>query len=180
MMNSWLLAAAIVLFDGSSLAGWSAVDEAQWRVEGGEIVATGSGDGFLRTDALYADFELRLEFWVDATTNSGIMIRCKDPQRIHPDTCYELNIWDEHPQQPARTGAIVFVAMPPLAHVTTVGKWNTYEVLARGGQLVVKVNGEVTARLEDADPTPGFIALQHWQTGTVRFRNITLSTDKEH
>ena len=183
MIVTWLLALAVALFDGSSFAGWSVVGEAAWKIEAGdagaEIVAAGTGDGFLRTDAEYGDFELRLEFWVDATTNSGIMIRCKDSQRIHPDTCYELNIWDLHPQQPARTGAIVFVAMPPLVQVDTIGKWNSYEVLARGGQLVVKVNGETTAMIEDADPTPGFIALQHWQTGTVRFRNITLKTNKE-
>jgi len=92
-----------------------------------------------------------------------------------PDACYELNIWDRHPQQEARTGAIVFVAMPPLARVETVGKWNTMEATARGGQLEVSVNGVITARLRDADPTPGFIALQHWGEGTVRFRAVELA-----
>ena len=29
-------------------------------------------------------------------------------------------------------------------------------------------------KLEDADPAPGFIALQHWEQGTVKFRNIQL------
>jgi len=91
---------------------------------------------------------------------------------VHPDTCYELNIWDEHPQQDARTGAIVFRFMPPLAQVTTVGRWNTYEVLARDSFIEVKVNGEVTALVKDADPAPGFIALQHFGEGTVKFRSI--------
>lgn len=162
------------LFDGGSLAGWQARGESDWRVAGKEIVASGAGDGFLLSDGAYGDFRLRLEFWVDATTNSGVFIRCQDRNRVHPDTCYELNIYDEHPQQEARTGAIVFRFMPPLARVETVGRWNTYDIVARGRSLKVSVNGVVTARLEDIEPGPGFIALQHWGEGTVRFRNLQL------
>jgi hypothetical protein len=61
-----------------------------------------------------------------------------------------------------------------LANVETVGRWNTYDVMARGARIEVRVNGELTATLDDADPSPGFIALQHWQTGTVKFRNLRL------
>ncbi len=163
------------LFDGSSLAGWDASGSEVWTVVDGAIVGSGAGDGFLLSAGQYGDFRLRVEFWVDATTNSGVFVRCRDRARIHPDTCYELNIWDEHPKQEARTGAIVLVAMPPLAHVETVGIWNTMEVTARGGQLEVSLNGAITARLTDADPTPGFIALQHWGEGTVRFRAVELA-----
>lgn len=163
------------LFDGRSLAGWKSTGEASWTVSDGSIVATGAGQGYLYTEAEFADFELSVDFWVDATTNSGIYIRCRDRLKIHPDTCYELNIWDEHPQQEARTGAIVFKAMPPLAKVDTVNRWNTYEVTAKAGTLTVRVNGVLTATLEDADPSAGFIALQHWESGTVKFRNLQLT-----
>ena len=162
------------LFDGATLSGWQEVGEADWSVQDREIVASGSGDGFLASTGRYGDFHLRLEFWVDATTNSGIFIRCSDPAYIHPDTCYELNIWDEHPRQEARTGSIVSRFMPPLAQVKTVGRWNTFEVTAVGQLIEVRVNGETTAVLEDADPAPGFIALQHWGEGTVKFRDIQL------
>lgn len=167
-------AAPLALFDGNSLAGWQTQGDIQWTVVDGMLVASGEGQGFLSSDSEYGDFYLRVEFWVDATTNSGIFIRCKDRARIHPDTCYELNIYDHHPRQEARTGAIVFKYMPPLARVDTVDRWNTYEVTARGQQLEVSVNGVLTAVLEDADPTPGFLALQHWERGTVKFRNIEL------
>ena len=163
------------LFNGMNLEGWISQGDIEWRVEDNAIIASGSGDGFLATRAEFDNFYLRVEFWVDATTNSGIFVRCRDRARIHPDTCYEFNIYDEHPQQEARTGAIVFVHMPPLARVETVGRWNVYEVTARGGHVEVKVNGTVTARLEDANPAPGFIALQHWGEGTVKFRSIELS-----
>lgn len=167
-------APAPVLFDGVSLDGWESTGDANWSVVEGEIVSSGNGDGYLFSAEEYGDFELSAEFWVDATTNSGLYIRCKDRENIHPDTCYELNIWDDHPQQEARTGAIVYKVMPPLYHVKTIDRWNTYQVIAKGSSLHVSVNGEVTATMETADPTPGFIALQHWAEGTVMFRNLEI------
>ena len=169
-----LLVAIIALFNGSDLAGWTPSGEGLWTVDGGVITASGSGQGFLVSEAQYGSFGLELEFWVDHSTNSGVFIRCADTARIHPDSCYELNIWDDHPRPEARTGAIVFKAMPPLAEVHTVGRWNTLAVLAQGAVIEVRINGTLTARLEDADPAPGFLALQHWEHGTVKFRNITL------
>ena len=41
-------------------------------------------------------------------------------------------------------------------------------------ELVVRVNDRITAIMDRADPAGGFIALQHWQKGTVRFRGIRL------
>ncbi len=172
MVTALLL--ALRLFDGQTLTGWAAVGDVTWRVEEGAIVAGGSGEGYLQSTAEYTDFTLSLEFWIDKTTNSGVFIRCQDRARIHPDSCYELNIWDRHPRQEARTGAIVFRVMPPLAQVDTVGRWNRLEVTVREQALELSINGEVTASLEDAALPGGFIALQHAENGVVKFRNIEL------
>jgi len=168
-------AGPVALFDGHSLAGWQVEGDIAWSVADQAIVASGSGKGFLSSDDEYGDFYLSVEFWVDATTNSGVFIRCKDRARIYPDTCYELNIYDQHPKQEARTGAIVVEFMPALAQLETVLRGNTYEVTAKGRSIEVKVNGVITARLDNADPNPGFIALQHWEQGTVKFRKLELS-----
>ena len=165
---------SIELFDGHTLTGWRSEGEASWQVQEGNIIGSGQGDGFLLHEGLYRDFRLEVEFLVDGDTNSGVFIRCSDPGNIHPDTCYELNIWDAHPRQEARTGAIVFRAMPPLAHVDTVGRWSTLAVTAQGGELLVKINGVTTATLSNADATAGFIALQRWGDGEVRFRRVVL------
>ncbi len=166
----------VALFDGRSLDGWQVEGASEWSVVDQAIVASGSDDGFLVSERDFGDFHLLVEFWVDATTNSGIFIRCRDRSRIHPETCYELNIWDEHPQQEARTGAIVKQFMPPMARVETVGKWNTLEVKASGAAIEVRINGVTTAVLDNANPTAGFIALQHWADGTVKFRKLELDT----
>jgi len=164
----------VTLFNDSDLNGWQQVGDARWTVERGEIIAQGAGDGFLATEQEYGDFRLSLEFWVDASTNSGIFIRCRERGDINPKTCYELNIWDNHPRQEARTGSIVFKVMPPLAQVDTVGRWNTLDVFAEGSELTLRVNNVVTAVMDSADKTPGFIALQHFETGMVKFRNIRI------
>ena len=168
------LVAGLALLVGNDLAGWEQQGDAGWFMEEGVVTASGDGQGFLLSTSEFGDFELQVEFWVDAGTNSGVFIRCKDRSRIYPDTCYELNIWDDHPRQEARTGAIVFKAMPPLAQVTTVDRWNRMVVLADGPLIEVRVNGELTARLDNADAQEGFIALRHWETGVVKFRNLSV------
>ncbi|MEM0953729.1 MAG: DUF1080 domain-containing protein [Pseudomonadota bacterium] len=168
------LLGALALFDGSTLTGWSAQGPDIWRVEANELVASGDEDSYLMSADEFGNFTLALEFRVDAGVNSGVFIRCQQRDRIHPSTCYELNIWDEHPRQEARTGAIVFRFMPPLAKVHTLSGWNRMQVIVRGQNLELRVNGTTTALLDDADLASGFIALQHFGSGVVRFRNIEL------
>jgi hypothetical protein len=163
------------LFDGDSLAGWEQTGDAHWQVRSGLLVAQGEGLGYLLSLEDYENYTLRLDFWIDATTNSGVFIHCEDRADISPQSCYELNIWDEHPQPEARTGAIVMEVMPPLAQVDTVGKWNTYEIIARDGLVHARINGETTALIDGPQRRRGFIALQHGQKGTVKFRSIVLT-----
>jgi hypothetical protein len=65
--------------------------------------------------------------------------------------------------------------MPPLAEVQTIGRWNLLEVTAAGSVIELAINGEVTARLDNAKAGSGFIALQHAEQGVVKFRNIQLT-----
>ncbi|MCH8258296.1 MAG: DUF1080 domain-containing protein [Proteobacteria bacterium] len=165
----------ISLFDGDTLAGWRLVGAAEWRVINGAIEAAGDKDGYLVTEKTFADYRLTLEFWIEATTNSGVFIGCPTQVLFSPEVCYEINIWDEHPRPSARTGSIVLEVMPPLAYVETVGKWNTYEITSMGSTLVVELNGIVTAELDNTRAEAGYIALQHAGTGRIRFRNLRLS-----
>ena len=152
---------------------WTASGSADWQI--GETLTSGNpeGDGYLLSDAIYADFELTIEFKPDASVNSGILIRCQDRDDITPLTCLEINIWDNHPNQDFRTGAIVIHAAPPLVQMDSVGRWNTYRIVARGPVVEAWLNGVLTARLDDAALTEGFIALQS-QNGEVSFRNAKI------
>ena len=159
------------LFDGTNLDHFNTVGNANWRLGGGMVEAT-SGPGFLVTKENYANFELRVEFWVDEGANSGVYMRCQDAKQITDKTCYEANIFDKRPDQSGRTGAIVHIAKP-LAVVDAGGKWNTYEITAKGPELTVRLNGTLTAQAKDDQFTNGPIALQY-MAGTVRFRRVQI------
>lgn len=154
---------------------WKSYGEANWffsnDVLTGEIK---NGDGYLITKQHYNNFELKLEFNTYSTINSGIFIRCNS-ENMTPKTCYELNIWDLHPDQSNRTGAIVARANP-LANVTTINQWNTYRILAKESQLKVWINDTLTIDTIDSFSTTGYIGLQAKGNGEVSFRNLNITT----
>ena len=158
-------------FDGSSLSSWNKVGDANWELVDGAIQAN-RGTGFLVTPASYGDFQITLEFWVTDDANSGVFIRCSDPKTISAENAYEVNIYDKRPDPAYRTGAIVNVAKP-LSMITTGGKWNTYDITAKGPKMTVILNGTRTADAEDGKHARGPIALQY-AAGTVKFRNVRI------
>jgi Domain of Unknown Function (DUF1080) len=115
----------------------------------------------------YTDFQIRAEVWVDPAANSGIFIRCTDPQKISSKNSYEVNIYDQRPDPDYGTGAIVDVAkVSPMPKAG--GRWNTLEITARGPQLTVILNGARTVNVQDGKYARGPIALQY-SAGIVNF-----------
>ena len=162
----------VKLFDGQSLDNWNAIGDANWRLIDG-IVEADKGNGFLVSKGTYTDFEIRAEFWVDSKANSGIFIRCTDPDKVTATNAYEVNIYDERPDPSYGTGAIVNVAkvspMPKAAD-----KWNVYEIIAEGPKFTVTLNGQRTVDgAEDKQHASGRIALQY-ASGLVRFRSVLI------
>jgi len=159
------------LFDGSSLDGWRVLGDANWELADAAVSAD-SGNGYLVTESSYGDFELTLEFWVDEPANSGVFIRCSDPDNIGAANSYEVNIYDTRADQTYRTGGIVNVAAPTSV-INTGGQWNSYEITAQGSRLVVILNGTQVVDATHDQFVRGPIALQYG-AGTVRFRNVQI------
>jgi len=151
------------LIDGDKgLENFNRLGDANWRAEGGAIVADAGKTSYLLTKKAYKDFEIRAEFYAQTDTNSGIFIRCANRTKIGADTCYEVNIWDIRPEPKYGTGAIVDVAAVPVPLQNKAGgKWNTYEVTAKGSQLTVKLNGVQTVSVQDGKHAEGPFALQY-------------------
>lgn len=160
------------LFDGRSLNGWNQLGDANWAVREGAITAE-RGEGYLVSTERYSNYVLEVEFTVDADVNSGVFVHCQDEQEITPLNCYEINIWDDHPNQAFRTGAIVTKASPTET-INTVGKWNRYRILVSGEELQVMLNGTLVSSLSPLDKSSGMIAVQHIGEGSVRFRQIVI------
>jgi hypothetical protein len=165
----------VTLVEGQSMGDWDKVGDANWITLDDGLSANqliGKDPAYLVSKTSYKDFEIRAEFWTDEDANSGIFLRCDTPKVIDAKACYEVNIFDKRPDPTYGTGAIVDVAkvdpMPKAAD-----KWNTYEISAKGSRLVVKLNGEKTADVEDSKHPEGPIALQYG-AGTVKFRKVQI------
>jgi hypothetical protein len=174
----------ITLIDGDKgLENWNRIGDANWRAEGGVIIADKGKGGFLVSKSTYQDFAIYAEFWAETDTNSGIFIRASDPSKIGSDSSYEVNIWDIRPDPKYGTGAIVdFVAVPvPLIH-RVGGKWNTYEIEAKGADVTVKLNGAVTAKMQNGKYASGPFALQYGPGvqgvtgGPIKWRKVQIKS----
>ncbi len=162
-----------VLFQEES-KDWFSDGDAEWKYVNNELIGSlDSGSGFVMTNKSYSNFILELEFKPDSAINSGIFIRCKENIISNTD-CYEINIWDLHPNQDNRTGAVVTRAKP-LEKVETLDKWNTYKIRNDRDQLQVWINDIMTINIKDKDLTEGPIALQAAESGKILFRNVRLT-----
>ena len=152
----------VTLIDGEKgLENWNRIGDANWRAEGGSVVADQGKGGYLVSKNSYKDFVIYAEFWAETDTNSGIFLRASDPNKIGADNAYEVNIWDIRPDPTYGTGAIVDFAAVPVPIIYKVGgKWNTYEIYAKGAQMTVKLNGTVTVGVQDSKFPAGPFALQ--------------------
>ncbi len=164
------------LIDGTKgLENFSRVGEANWTAVDGAIQATqgGKDPAYLVTKTSYRDFAIRVEFWSSDDANSGVFMRCQDPGRITDENCYEANIFDQRPDPTYGTGAIVKVAKAPDPMPKAGGKWNTYEITAKGTRLVLVLNGVKTVEVDDGKLAGGPIALQ-WGRGTIKFSKVEI------
>jgi hypothetical protein len=162
------------LLDGpSGLDNWNRVGEANWRVVDGVVQADGGkAAGFLVSKKSYKDFVIRAEFWASDDANSGIYMRCIDPNKITDKSCYEANIFDQRPEPSYGTGGIVHIAkVSPMPKAG--GKWNVYEITAKGPRLTVVLNGNKTVEVDHSQFASGPIALQ-WGRGVIKFRKVQI------
>lgn len=164
----------LVLLDGSNLDYWTVVGDANWRLEENAAVADQStANSYLVSTASYTNFELELEFWVSSDANSGVFLRCQNPEAIDESSCYEVNIFDTRTDQTYRTGGIVNLAEPE-QFVYTGGQWNRYEIRVSGAEITVTLNDKRMVDIEDSKLAAGHVALQYG-SGTVKFRNVRLT-----
>ena len=161
------------LIKGNSTAGWSQIGAGNWRAEDGMLVGDKGKAGFLVSDRTYKDFTIRAEFWVSDDANSGIFIRGEDQKSMTGKNAYEVNIFDRRPDPTYGTGAIVNTAKAEVV-LKAGGKWNTYEITAKGDTFLVTLNGVVTVNnVRNGDHSAGYIGLQS-DGGTVKFRKIEI------
>lgn len=165
----------ITLIDGEQgLENFNRVGDANWRAEDGAIVADkgGKATSHLVSKNSYTDFMIRAEFWASHDANSGIFFRVTNPKEIGSVNAYEANIYDQAPAPNYGTGSIVRYA-PLVLAPKAGGKWNTFEITAKGSHLVLVLNGERTVDTYNSLFARGPISLQYGR-GTLKFRKVQI------
>ena len=170
----------IALIDGEKgMDNWYVTGSTgNWRAEDGAIQAdklvSGKGASVLASKRTFKDFEIVVEFWAADETNSGVYVRAPDPKTINiASGAYEVQIWDRNPNQKYATGSLVNVAaVEPIYKAG--GKWNTFEIYAKGAEIRVRMNGVTTAHIKDAKNTgEGRIGLQ-FNGGPIKVRKLVV------
>ena len=170
----------VTLLDGSpsSLSNFNqSGTPANWRSEGGLIVADkgGKGTSHLVSRQSYTDFQIYAEFWADHTTNSGIFLRIGNTKSIGSKVAYEVNIYDQRKDPSYGTGAIVnFAKVDPMPKAG--GKWNTFLITAKGPSLKVELNGVETANIQNGQFASGPFSLQYGggNSGAIKWRKVMI------
>ena len=165
----------ITLIDGNAgMENWSITGGGNWRAADGAIQAdksTTKGASILVSKRSFKDFELIVEFWAADDTNSGIYLRAPNPDNVSTSTgAYEVQIWDKNPNPDYSTGALVNVAkVSPIYKAG--GRWNTYEIYAKGPEITVKLNGVVTVSARDSTSAEGRMGVQY-NGGPIKIRKM--------
>jgi len=184
-----LTAGFVPLFNGRDLDGWVNVNCAPetWTVRDGMIVCMGMPYGVLRTERMYENYELELE-WRHLTEggNAGLFIhsgalpapggaftRCVECQIMDGNAGDMFSIQGAFlvPDKPHPKGWTR--ALPAEDRMNPTGQWNSYRVVSRNGMLSLAVNGEIVTKAYHLNPRKGYICLES-EGSEIHFRNIRI------
>ncbi|MCL2696347.1 MAG: DUF1080 domain-containing protein [Clostridiales bacterium] len=114
---------------------------------------TANKDEAIWTDRDYENFVLDLEYMCDPAANSGVLIYCSDMADWIPNAVEVQILDDNNPhwakEAPFAKNGGLYGHLPPLVNnVKPAGEWNRMTVVARGKQVKVLVNEEVTVNAD--------------------------------
>ncbi len=157
-----------------------------WTLSDGMLATPGQPIGYIRTEARYRDFELRLQWRFPAGSdpgNSGVLLRLIGEDEVWPRSIEaqlmhrnagdiwnigEFDMLTDH----ARTDGRRTVKLAPTKE-NPVGGWNDYLIRLDGPDLELRVNGRLQNEARWCAELPGYIALQA-EGAPIEFRNVRL------
>ena len=184
----------VPLFDGKTLNGWVNINCAPstWSARDGVIYCTGKPIGELRTERMYQNFILKLQWrhlrpqgnagvfvWADAITapgqpfHRGVEVQVLDG-REGPGYTSDGDIFPIHgaTMKPdnGRGGSRAF---PTEKRSKPSPEWNDYEIACIDGAIKLAVNGKVVTSGSECSPCKGYICLES-EGSPVEFRNLLI------
>ncbi len=186
----------VPLFNGVDLEGWAPVncDHSTWTVRDGMIVCSGIPTGELRTERMYENFIVELEWrHMVPKGNAGFFVWSDPlPARGQPFTrAVEVQVLDgrETPNYTSHGdvfpihGAVMTPdrphpggwarCLPSEKRAKPSPEWNHYRVTCIDGTLKLEVNGEEVSGGYDINPRKGYLCLES-EGSEVHFRNLRI------
>jgi hypothetical protein len=164
----------IILFDGSSTAGWHQAGPGKFELKDGTLIGH-DGMGLFWHDREFTDFVLSLDWKVNRKgANSGVFVRFPDPGNdpgIAINKGHEIQILDDGTK--SGTGSIYSFKDADKLSSKPAGEWNHYEIKVAGSHYIIKLNDEVVNEYESSRALKGHIGLQnHDPTSIPTFKNV--------
>ncbi len=184
------------LFNGRDLSGWVYVNTPPdtWSVQNGMLVCTGKPIGEIRTDRMYQNFIMEVEWrhlvpggnagifvWADDLTARGVPfhrgIEVQVLENAYGQSRGHTTHGDIFPIHGAtmdpENGRGGSRAFPTEERSKASPEWNHYRIECRDGQISLAVNGKVVTRGKNCNPRKGYICLES-EGGVVHYRNLRI------
>lgn len=190
------------LFNGDNLEGWTIVNGAQstWTVNNDMIICSGKPTGVMRTDRMYENFILELDWrhmtefgnaglfvWSDPIPSTGCPFTRSVEVQIMVGAVEEKNrkwyttqgdifpIWGAvmTPNDPHPMGEQHQRDFPSEQRTNPAPQWNHYVVTCIDGEINLSVNGAFVTGGSGVTPKKGYICLESEGT-EIHFKNIRI------
>ena len=181
-----------LLWNGKDFTGWTRylrdpskdVDDT-WSVENGLLRCTGRPAGYMRTEKVYADYHLHVEWrWPDKPGNNGVLVHMSGDDKVWPKSLecqlHSGNAGDfwviggvetaEHAKGGPRVGGRRTRKLKDSSE-KPLGQWNAYDIICKDDWIVVIVNGVLQNIGTRCSETSGKICLQS-EGALIEYRNI--------
>lgn len=184
------------LFNGENLDGWVRVNGAPstFTVRDGMIVCSGKPISVLRTDRMYENFVMEMEWkhidpkgnaglfiWSDPLTARGqpftrsievqVMVGVETENYTSDGDVFSIHGATMVPDRPHPAGWAR--CLPSEKRMKPAGEWNHYRVTCVDGTLKLAVNGKEVSGGYDMSPRKGYICLEA-EGSEIHFRNLRI------
>ena len=181
------------LFNGKDLEGWTHFlrDEGKpedvWSTtEDGVLVCLGRPIGYIRTEADYDNFVLKLNWRFNPVTkqagNSGVLMRKIGEDKVWPRSIEAQlmseqagDFWNigEFPMKTVAERTNGRKTRRTSTNENPIGEWNEYEITVWKGDVVLRVNGKILNQAWGCMEIPGKLCLQS-EGAEIHFRDVRL------
>jgi hypothetical protein len=133
------------LFDGKSLNGWKASENAgTFKVEKGVIVVEGPRSHLYYVGPLmnhnFKNFEFKADVMTTPGSNSGIYFHTQYLENGWPEYGYEAQVNNTHPD-PRKTASL-YAIKDVLEAPAKDNEWFTEQITVKGKRIIIQVNGK--------------------------------------